>query len=57
LSSAKFGVTEADWQKSAGSNNVEHTLQVVILAKTGAVLIESASVKFFADPATRAYRK
>ena len=40
FSSAKFGVTEADWQKSASPDNVEHTLQVVILDKTGAVLIE-----------------
>ena len=57
FSSAKFGVTEADWQKLASPDNAEHTLQVVILDKTGAVLIESASVKFFAHRATRAPRK
>jgi hypothetical protein len=57
FSSAKFGVTEADWQKSASTDNVEHTLQVVILDKTGAVLIESAPIKFFAHRATRAHRK
>jgi len=57
FSSARFGVTEADWQKSASPDNVEHTLQVVILDKTGAVLIESAPVKFFAHRAARAHRK
>ena len=55
--SAKFGVTEADWQKSASSDNVEHTLQVVILDKSGAVLIESAPIKFYAHRATRVHRK
>lgn len=54
FSSVKFGVTEADWQKAANPDDVEHTLQVVILDKTGAVLIESASVKFYAHRATRA---
>ena len=57
FSSAKFGVTEADWQKSASPDNVEHTLQVVILDKSGAVLIESALIKFYAHRATRAHRK
>lgn len=55
--SARFGVTEADWQKSASPDNVEHTLQVVVLDKAGAVLIESTPVKFFAHRATRAHRK
>jgi hypothetical protein len=57
FNSAKFGITEADWQKSASPDNVEHTLQVVILDKAGAVLIESAPVRFFAHRATRARRK
>ena len=47
FSSAKFGVTEADWQNNANPDNTEHTLQVVVLDKTGAVLLESAPVKFF----------
>jgi hypothetical protein len=57
FSSGRFGVTEADWQKSASPDNVEHTLQVVVLDKAGAVLRESAPVKFFAHRATRAHRK
>lgn len=44
--SAKFGVTDADWQKNANPDDAQHTLQVVVLDKAGAVLIESAPVKF-----------
>lgn len=57
FSSANFGITEADWQKSASPDNPEHTLQVVIRDKAGAVLIESAPVKFYAHRATRPHRK
>ena len=52
FSSVKFGVTEADWQRAASPDNVEHTLQLAIVDKTGAVLIESAPVKFYARRAT-----
>jgi len=50
--SAKFGVSDSDWQKSASPDVEEHTLQVAVLDKTGAVLIESAPVKFYARRAT-----
>ncbi len=54
FSSVRFGVTEADWQNSANPDNVEHTLQAVVVDKGGAVLIESAPVKFYAHRAVRA---
>jgi len=57
FSSVRFGVTESDWQSAANADNAEHTLQVVVLDKTGAVLIESAPVKFYAHRAVRARRK
>ena len=50
--SAKLGITDADWQAAASSGDGEHTLQLAIVDKTGAVLIESAPVKFFARRAT-----
>jgi hypothetical protein len=53
FSSVNFGVTEADWQ-SAAADNVEHTLQAVVVDKGGALLIESAPVKFYAHRAVRA---
>ncbi len=57
FSSAQFSLNQTDWQKAANPDNVEHTLQVVILDKSGAVLIESAPVKFYAQRATRARGK
>ena len=57
FSSVKFGVTEADWQSAANADNVEHTLQAVVVDKGGAVLIESAPVKFYAHRAVRARSK
>ena len=50
--SAKLGVTAADWQAAAKSDNVEHTLQAAIIDSTGAVLVESAPVSFYAHRAT-----
>lgn len=55
--SAKFGVSKADWQTAADPGDVEHTLQVTVLDRAGAVLIESATIKFFAHRATRDRRK
>jgi hypothetical protein len=57
FNSVKFGVTEADWQSAANPDNVEHTLQAVVVDKGGAVLIESAPVKFYAHRAVRAQRR
>lgn len=47
FSSAKIDITEADWQNNANPDNTEHTLQVVVLDKSGAALMESPTVKFF----------
>lgn len=57
FNSVRIGVTEADWQSAANADNVEHTLQAVIVDKGGAVLIESAPVKFYAHRAVRARSK
>ncbi len=48
--SGRIGLTATDWQ--AAADNVEHTLQAAIVDSAGAVLIESAPVKFFAHRAT-----
>lgn len=50
--SAKFKVTAGDWQ-GAAEDRVEHTLQVALVDKTGAVLLESAPASFYAHRATR----
>ena len=50
--SASFRMTEADWQRAARPDNVGHTLQVAIVDKAGAVLIESAPITFYAHRAT-----
>ncbi len=44
-------VTAAAWQ-AAASANTEHTLQSAIVDKSGAVLIESAPITFYAHRAT-----
>lgn len=49
--SAKFKVTAADWQ-GAATPNVEHTLQVALVDKTGATLLESAPASFYAHHAS-----
>jgi hypothetical protein len=51
--SAKPGVTAADWQAAAKSDNVEHTLQAAVIDRSGAVLAESAPVSFYVHRATR----
>jgi hypothetical protein len=53
FSSADFRITDSDWARAANLNNVEHTLQVAIANSSGAVLIESAPVSFFAQRAFR----
>jgi len=47
---SRISLTENDWQVAA--DNVEHTLRATIVDGTGAVLIETAPVKFFAHRAT-----
>ena len=49
--SAKIKVTPADWQ-GAAEDNVEHTLQVAVIDKTGAMLLESAPANFYAHHAS-----
>jgi len=53
FSSADFRVTDSDWAGAANPNNVEHTLQIAIASASGAVLIESAPISFFAQRAFR----
>jgi len=53
FSSADFRVTDSDWARAANPNNVEHTLRVAIASASGAVLIESAPISFFAQRAFR----
>jgi hypothetical protein len=54
--SANFHVTEAVWQGAANPDNVEHTLQLAIFDATGAPVIESAPIRFYAHRATAARR-
>lgn len=51
--SADFRIRESDWALAANPNNVEHTLQVAIASASGAVLIRSAPVSFYAHRAFR----
>ena len=51
--STSISITSDDWAKAATVNNVEHSLQVAIVDRSGAVLAESATVKFYAHRATR----
>lgn len=45
-----------DWARAAVTDSIEHSLQVAITDRTGAVLIESAPVRFYAHRATRRER-
>lgn len=49
--SANFKVTAAEWQGAAAAE-VEHTLQVAVIDKTGAMLVESAPANFYAHRAS-----
>jgi hypothetical protein len=51
FSSATVRISAADWQAAAGGD-AKHTLQVAIVGPTGATLIESAPVSFYAHRAT-----
>lgn len=51
--STSISVTPDDWAKAATVDNVEHSLQVAIVDRGGAVLAESATVRFYAHRATR----
>jgi Domain of unknown function (DUF4124) len=46
-------IKSADWARAAAPDTIEHVLQVTIVDRSGAVLIESAPVKFFVHRATR----
>lgn len=50
-SSAKLRIGEQDWQ-AAASTDRQHTLQLQIVDRSGAVLIESAPVAFYVQRAT-----
>lgn len=50
--STDFQLTETDWQEVATAST-EHTLQVAIVDRTGAVLVESAPINFYAHRAFR----
>jgi hypothetical protein len=50
--SPRLRVTAADWQGAARGDDGEHTLQVTIVDKAGAALIESAAVSFQVRRAT-----
>jgi hypothetical protein len=54
--SGRFRLTEADWQEASSPDNAGHTLQVAIVDSTGAVLIESAPITFYAHRATVRHR-
>lgn len=51
FSSTTVRISAADWQAAAGGD-AKHTLQVAIVGPTGATLIESAPVTFYARRAT-----
>ena len=51
-SSLRIRVSADDWGATASSASVQHTLQLVIVDRTGAVLIESAPITFYAHRAT-----
>lgn len=46
-------IKAADWARAATAKSIEHSLQVAITDRTGAVLIESAPVRFYAHRAVR----
>jgi hypothetical protein len=46
-------IKAADWARAATAESIEHSLQVAITDRTGAVLIESAPVRFYAHRAVR----
>ena len=50
--STAISLTDADWQASASSASIEHTLQATIVDKDGKVLIESSAVTFYARRTT-----
>jgi hypothetical protein len=50
--STNLHISEANWEGAASSDDVEHTLQLAIVDETGAVLIESDPVTFYAHRAT-----
>jgi hypothetical protein len=52
--SPRLRVSEADWQAAADPASVEHSLQLAIVDKGGAVLIESAPVRFYVHRASAA---
>lgn len=46
-------IKPADWARAATTDNIEHSLQVAIIDQTGAVMIESAPVRFYAHRAVK----
>lgn len=57
FASASFQVSESDWAAAANPDKVQHTLQVAVLDRSGAMLIQSAPVSFFAHRASRRERR
>ena len=49
---ATIAIKESDWAHAAAAGVAEHSLQVAIVDRSGAVLIESAPVQFFVQRAT-----
>ncbi len=50
--SVNLRIEESDWLQAAGAERADHTLQIAIVDKQGAVLIESAPVRFYVHRAT-----
>lgn len=55
--STRLRIAAADWQAAANASSVEHTLQLTVVDAQGAVLIESAPVRFYAHRASVAGKR
>ena len=55
--STRLRITAADWQAAANASSAEHTVQLAVLDAQGAVLIESAPVRFYVHRASVAGKR
>ncbi len=55
--STRLRITAADWEAAATAASVEHSVQLAVVDAQGAVLIESAPVRFFVHRASVAGKR
>jgi hypothetical protein len=55
--STRLRVTASDWQAAANASTVEHSVQLVVVDAQGAVLIESAPLRFYVHRASVAGKR